>query len=312
MNVNNYRSAATRRGVTNQKRLEFSDDSTCRPAWNHRAAAQHAFPDPTHSTVPASESALMTAHLLCFGELLLRLGAPGRELLLQSPRFEVQYGGAEANVAVGDVAARPPSDDGKRGAGHRARRGGGRRVAPPWRRYASCRRGLWPHGPVLPRDRRDPSTQRSVVRPRRLGLRARRGRCLRLGRVARRRRRAASLGRHAGARRRACRRSHPRRARRARSRRHRLLRQQLPRQAVAGMGRRCAEAARRIAGVVRHRLRRPPRLRRRARSRLPRRHAGTRTAGRRRSRLRRVPEHRPHRDHDPRAAQRRPSRTRRR
>ncbi len=42
----------------------------------------------------------MTAHLLCFGELLLRLGAPGRELLLQSPRFEVQYGGAEANVAV--------------------------------------------------------------------------------------------------------------------------------------------------------------------------------------------------------------------
>jgi 2-dehydro-3-deoxygluconokinase len=38
--------------------------------------------------------------LLCFGELLLRLGAPGRELLLQSPRFDVHFGGAEANVAI--------------------------------------------------------------------------------------------------------------------------------------------------------------------------------------------------------------------
>ncbi|WMJ71118.1 sugar kinase [Stenotrophomonas sp. 24(2023)] len=38
--------------------------------------------------------------ILCFGELLLRLGAPGRELLLQSPRLNVHVGGAEANVAV--------------------------------------------------------------------------------------------------------------------------------------------------------------------------------------------------------------------
>ncbi len=36
-----------------------------------------------------------------FGELLLRLSAPGRELLMQSGRFEVVVGGAEANVAVG-------------------------------------------------------------------------------------------------------------------------------------------------------------------------------------------------------------------
>ena len=36
-----------------------------------------------------------------FGELLLRLSAPGRELLLQSPRLDVCVGGAEANVAVG-------------------------------------------------------------------------------------------------------------------------------------------------------------------------------------------------------------------
>lgn len=36
-----------------------------------------------------------------FGELLLRLSAPGRELLLQSPALDVCVGGAEANVAVG-------------------------------------------------------------------------------------------------------------------------------------------------------------------------------------------------------------------
>lgn len=39
-----------------------------------------------------------------FGELLLRLSAPGRELLLQSGRLDVHVGGAEANVAVGLAA----------------------------------------------------------------------------------------------------------------------------------------------------------------------------------------------------------------
>ncbi|WP_305804774.1 sugar kinase [Stenotrophomonas sp. YIM B06876] len=38
--------------------------------------------------------------VVCFGELLLRLGAPGNQLLLQSPRLEVHAGGAEANVGV--------------------------------------------------------------------------------------------------------------------------------------------------------------------------------------------------------------------
>jgi len=38
--------------------------------------------------------------IVCLGELLLRLSAPGRELLLQSPRLAVHVGGAEANVAV--------------------------------------------------------------------------------------------------------------------------------------------------------------------------------------------------------------------
>ena len=38
--------------------------------------------------------------IVCFGELLLRLSAPGRQMLLQSPVLEVHVGGAEANVAV--------------------------------------------------------------------------------------------------------------------------------------------------------------------------------------------------------------------
>jgi 2-dehydro-3-deoxygluconokinase len=42
----------------------------------------------------------MASRVVCFGELLLRLGAPGRELLLQSPQLQVHVGGAEANVAV--------------------------------------------------------------------------------------------------------------------------------------------------------------------------------------------------------------------
>ncbi len=42
----------------------------------------------------------MTGKVVCFGEILLRLGAPGREVLLQSARLDVQVGGAEANVAV--------------------------------------------------------------------------------------------------------------------------------------------------------------------------------------------------------------------
>lgn len=40
------------------------------------------------------------ARVLLFGELLLRLSPPGHELLLQSPRFDARFGGAEANVAV--------------------------------------------------------------------------------------------------------------------------------------------------------------------------------------------------------------------
>lgn len=40
------------------------------------------------------------ARVVCFGELLVRLTAPGRELLVQSRRLDLCIGGAEANVAV--------------------------------------------------------------------------------------------------------------------------------------------------------------------------------------------------------------------
>lgn len=43
----------------------------------------------------------MAGRVVFFGELLLRLTAPGHELLLQSARFDVHVGGAEANVATG-------------------------------------------------------------------------------------------------------------------------------------------------------------------------------------------------------------------
>jgi 2-dehydro-3-deoxygluconokinase len=42
----------------------------------------------------------MPKRIICFGELLLRLGAPGRERLLQTPHLDVHVGGAEANVAI--------------------------------------------------------------------------------------------------------------------------------------------------------------------------------------------------------------------
>lgn len=42
----------------------------------------------------------MNAKIVTFGEVMLRLKAPGFERLLQSPVFEATFGGGEANVAV--------------------------------------------------------------------------------------------------------------------------------------------------------------------------------------------------------------------
>ncbi len=82
----------------------------------------------------------MATRFVCFGELLLRLGAPGREALLQTPRLEVHVGGAEANVAV--ALAR---------FGHEAAQVGviadnalGEAAAGELRRQGVCTRGLRP------------------------------------------------------------------------------------------------------------------------------------------------------------------------
>ena len=39
--------------------------------------------------------------IIAFGEIMLRLKAPGSERLLQDPSLEATFGGGEANVAVG-------------------------------------------------------------------------------------------------------------------------------------------------------------------------------------------------------------------
>jgi 2-dehydro-3-deoxygluconokinase len=43
---------------------------------------------------------VIEGRIVCFGETLIRLTAPDGEMLLQSPRLDVSFGGAEANVAV--------------------------------------------------------------------------------------------------------------------------------------------------------------------------------------------------------------------
>ena len=46
-------------------------------------------------------NSVLPRRVVCFGEMLLRLTPPGRDLLLQTPRLETSFGGAETNVAVG-------------------------------------------------------------------------------------------------------------------------------------------------------------------------------------------------------------------
>ncbi len=42
----------------------------------------------------------MKPAVVCFGEMLIRLSAPANELMFQSPRLDLRFGGAESNVAV--------------------------------------------------------------------------------------------------------------------------------------------------------------------------------------------------------------------
>lgn len=92
--------------------------------------------------------ATSAGRVVCFGELLLRLAPPGRELLLQSPRFEARFGGAEANVAASlailghasvMVTALPDHAVGRAAAGELRRHG----VDTTGVRYAPGRMGLY-------------------------------------------------------------------------------------------------------------------------------------------------------------------------
>src|ERR1700712_942759 len=65
---------------------------------------------------------VLMGKFLAFGEIMLRLSPPGRELILQTPKFDVWFAGAEANVAtalarlghdVGFVSAVPANDLGE-------------------------------------------------------------------------------------------------------------------------------------------------------------------------------------------------------
>jgi 2-dehydro-3-deoxygluconokinase len=53
--------------------------------------------------------ARMSAHVVCFGELLLRLSSPGAERLLQGPSLDWHAGGSEANVAAQLAQLRVPT-----------------------------------------------------------------------------------------------------------------------------------------------------------------------------------------------------------
>ncbi len=50
--------------------------------------------------MPVPGADMKRNRVVCFGELLLRLSPPAGELVLQSPRFDAYFGGAEGNVAV--------------------------------------------------------------------------------------------------------------------------------------------------------------------------------------------------------------------
>ena len=89
-----------------------------------------------------------TSRVVFFGELLMRLSPPGQELLLQSPRFDVRFGGAEANVAASlailghhsvMVSALPDQAIGHACAGELRRRG----VDTSALRFADGRMGLY-------------------------------------------------------------------------------------------------------------------------------------------------------------------------
>lgn len=98
--------------------------------------------------------------VLTFGEIMLRLKAPGHERFFQSPSLEATFGGGEANVAVSlanygmDAAfltVLPKTT--------LPRRASASCAISAWTRPASC--AARPHGHLLSRGRREPAAEQS-------------------------------------------------------------------------------------------------------------------------------------------------------
>src|SRR3546814_11850812 len=61
--------------------------------------ARYAHAEPSSPPRGANRE-MMMGRVLAFGEIMLRLSPPNRELLLQTPHLDVWTAGAEANVAT--------------------------------------------------------------------------------------------------------------------------------------------------------------------------------------------------------------------
>jgi 2-dehydro-3-deoxygluconokinase len=83
--------------ATIESRNDTGDNEISKPSLNDTRCVCTR---PRRVAACSGENTDMTASVVCFGELLLRLNAPDRELLLQSGQLRVYVGGAEANVAV--------------------------------------------------------------------------------------------------------------------------------------------------------------------------------------------------------------------
>jgi 2-dehydro-3-deoxygluconokinase len=85
----------------------------------------------------------MKNKVVTFGEIMLRLSTPGYERFVQSTRFDINYGGGEANVAVSlanygvpvDFVSRLPKNDiGQACAMSLRKFGFGTDILPGWKR----------------------------------------------------------------------------------------------------------------------------------------------------------------------------------
>ena len=96
--------------------------------------------------------------VLTFGEIMLRLKAPGHERFFQSPMLEATFGGGEANVAV-SLANYGMDGISDRSAAERYCRRLHPRAALLWRGHKENRPRRGSYGYLLSRGRRKPAAE---------------------------------------------------------------------------------------------------------------------------------------------------------